>query len=70
MEKKKQFSCVVCEKSCTEKGNLKTHMLIHSGVKNFSCNQCNKSFTQSGALKIHQNIHLMAPLRYFAMLKY
>ena len=32
---KGSFLCVICNKSFTQKGNLKTHQLIHSGEKHF-----------------------------------
>lgn len=34
---KGSFLCSICNKSFTQKGNLKTHQLIHSGQKPFSC---------------------------------
>lgn len=34
---KGSFQCQTCFKSFTQKGNLKTHQLIHSGLKPFSC---------------------------------
>lgn len=33
----KQFLCPVCHRTFTQKGNLKTHMMIHSGDKPYSC---------------------------------
>ena len=37
---KGSFQCQTCFKSFTQKGNLKTHQLIHSGLKPFSCQVC------------------------------
>ena len=37
---KGSFQCQTCFKSFTQKGNLKTHQLIHSGLKPFSCEVC------------------------------
>ncbi|KAI2799594.1 hypothetical protein BLOT_011500 [Blomia tropicalis] len=42
----KQFLCPMCNKLFTQKGNLKTHMMIHSGDKPYACHVCGKSFTQ------------------------
>ena len=33
----KTFLCPVCHRNFTQKGNLKTHMMIHSGDKPYSC---------------------------------
>ena len=34
----KSFLCHVCHRTFTQKGNLKTHMMIHSGDKPYACN--------------------------------
>lgn len=33
----KTFMCPVCHRNFTQKGNLKTHMMIHSGDKPYAC---------------------------------
>lgn len=33
----KHFLCPVCHRTFTQKGNLKTHMMIHSGDKPYAC---------------------------------
>uniref|UniRef100_A0AAZ1XG98 C2H2-type domain-containing protein n=1 Tax=Oreochromis aureus TaxID=47969 RepID=A0AAZ1XG98_OREAU len=54
---KGEKTCDLCGKSFTLAGGLKTHQLIHSGVKAYSCDLCGKSFARAGNLKKHQLIH-------------
>eukprot|EP01083_Nonionella_stella_P100499 283561_1 len=37
----------------SRKGNLKAHLLIHTGVKPFSCEICRKQFRKNADLKNH-----------------
>ncbi|KAI1292125.1 Gastrula zinc finger protein XlCGF8.2DB [Halotydeus destructor] len=53
----KQFLCPHCHRCFTQKGNLKTHMMIHSGEKPYACQICGKSFTQKGNVDTHMKIH-------------
>ena len=41
----------------TRNGNLKSHELIHTGVKPYACSTCGNMFKQNGDLKKHKRIH-------------
>lgn len=48
----------VCGKSFTQKGNVDTHIRIHTGTKEYACERCGRSFTQKGNLKTHvRSVH-------------
>lgn len=55
----KRFCCEECGKGFIHRGNLNTHLRIHSGKRPFRCDEpnCGRSFAQSSNLVTHKRIH-------------
>lgn len=51
------FKCYKCKHVLSSKGNLKTHMLIHTKERRFQCSYCPKKFRQNQTLMVHTRIH-------------
>ena len=53
----KPYSCSVCGKQFSDKGNLKKHQTLHTEEKLYSCSVCGESFSSSSILTNHQRTH-------------
>lgn len=51
------FRCSECGQSFTLRGNLRTHMRIHSGERPYTCTVCDKSFGRRATLVRHVRSH-------------
>lgn len=53
----KPFSCKICSKAFSLKGNLVQHMSVHTKEKPFICDVCSKSFAWKSNLVSHMRVH-------------
>ena len=51
------FECTVCEKKFKTKGDLRTHLFVHSEDKAHSCPLCQKRYHRKQELKSHMLVH-------------
>lgn len=51
---KPPFNCPVCLKTFSNKYNVQTHMVIHTGERPFKCDLCSKSFKQKSHMIAHK----------------
>jgi hypothetical protein len=53
-----------CNKKFSTKGNLTTHLFMHTGNKKFKCNfdGCNKSYTNQSRMVTHFRTHVIINL--------
>ena len=54
----KAFQCNVCPAKFSISGNLKSHMMIHTGEKNFGCTLCEYKCNRNDSLKKHMATHV------------
>ena len=53
----KSNKCNQCDFASSHAGNLRSHLITHSGEKSNKCNQCDFASLQAGDLRTHLKIH-------------
>ncbi|XP_022818932.1 zinc finger protein 181-like isoform X3 [Spodoptera litura] len=53
----KTCKCTECDQAFFRDGDLKKHMLTHTGVKEFKCEICSKFYAKRSTLNGHMRIH-------------
>ena len=52
----KPYKCLICDYSCTTKGNMKNHIdAVHEGKKPYKCTICDYICSQQNKLTHHMN---------------
>ncbi|XP_028332657.1 zinc finger and SCAN domain-containing protein 2-like [Gouania willdenowi] len=54
---KKLYICDVCGQGFSRRGNLRTHMGVHTGEKPFQCQHCGKRFRHPSNFRRHTRVH-------------
>lgn len=52
--KKHRCKWIGCKHAASTKGNLKTHLRLHTGESPYKCNRCDESYVQQSLLHLHQ----------------
>lgn len=54
---KGEIRCEICDKMFSSRGNLKCHMVNHTGGQRFQCTICGKKFATKENFTGHMNVH-------------